>query len=183
MGADPDPRWVRRALAVYGVRGALPAPVHAALRSARRGDRQTGLGEWEWKRLDGPRWWAHMADSLTADALGAGDQQRRDAALAGLEPRHPLRDPDLIELALQLPPELSFDPQADRPLVRRALAGRIPVHDGAKPVFNALLDRALGGPDAALLRDLLGGRAPANAPSLDLFRAASLELWLRHQNG
>ena len=183
MGDHPDPRWVRRALAVYGLRGALPAPVHAALRSARRRDRQTGLGEWEWKRLDGPRWWAHLADSLTTDALGAGDQQRRDAALAGLELRHPLRDPDLIELALHLPPELSFDPHADRPLVRRALAGRIPVDDDAKPAFNALLDRAFAGPDAPLLRELLGDRAKANASSLDLFRAASLELWLRHQNG
>ena len=79
-----------------------------------------------------------------------------------------------------LAPELGFDRDADRPLVRRALDGRIPVDDHAKPAFNSLLDTALAGPDAPLLRELIGDRAGS---SLDLFRAASLELWLRHQNG
>ena len=183
MDADPRRRWVRRALAAYGLRGALPAGAHEALRRARRRDRTAGLGEWEWKRRPGPRWWAQLADAITGDALGAGDQQRRDAALAGIELRHPLRDPELIELALGLPPELSFDPYLDRPLLRRALHGRLPdqlLQSDAKPAFNSLLDDALAGPDAPLLRELIGDRP---APSLDLFRAASLELWLRHQNG
>jgi hypothetical protein len=186
MGADPDPRWVRRAVAVYGLRGALPAAVHERLRTARRGDAGAGLGPWEWKRLPGPRWWAQLADTLTYDALGAADQQRRDAALAGVELRHPLRDPDLVELALRLPPALGFDPDVDRPLVRTALAGRLPAHlleTDHKPAFNSLLDAALAGDDAALVRELLGDRGEAIGSSLDRFRAASLALWARHQNG
>ena len=186
MGSHPDPRWVRRALAVYGVRGALPRAVHERLRRTRRRDRQAGLGEWEWKRLVAPRWWAQLADALTTDALGAADHQRRDAALAGVELRHPLRDPDLIELALRLPPDLSFDPHLDRPLLRRALRDRLPadvLRTDHKPAFNSLLDAALAGDDAPLLRELLADRDAGSGNSLDRFRAASLVLWLRHQNG
>ncbi len=50
-----------------------------------------------WKRLDGPRWWAHTAHGLTrgVEETGVFEHQRRRAALAGLEARHPLFDLDL----------------------------------------------------------------------------------------
>ena len=213
MGAEPRAAWVRRALALYGARGALPAPLHERLRRARAAARGSAPPapdpRWHWKSLSGPRWWAHLVHTLTQDAIGAADQQRREAAMHGLDVRHPLRDPELIDLVLALPPELAFDPHLDRPLVRRALAGDLPeatLRDSHKPFFNSLLDGALAGTDAPALRALLRDPHPLLAarvrrevmsellePSreglrtptwgIDLWRLGTLELWLEHRYG
>jgi asparagine synthetase B (glutamine-hydrolysing) len=222
MGSKPHARWLARAIGVYGARGALPYGVHERLRQARgrRGASAGWLGEetqrihvgsedpWAWKRVPGPRWWAHLAYTLTVtgDAMGAPDQLRRTARLAGLERRHPLRDQELIDLVLTLPPELAFHPRLDRPIARRALAGALPpelLEGDRKPIFNSLLADALDGPDAGALRDLLAdpdpelarrvrmdavaamqGRASGSrtrGTALDLWRIASLEMWLEHR--
>jgi asparagine synthase (glutamine-hydrolysing) len=214
MGARPRPRWIGRALVVYGVRGALPRAFHERLRAARgHRDRAPWLaaeidgGRWDWKRRGGPRWWAQLASSLWDDRIGAADQARREAAMNGIEARHPLRDPELIELVLGLPPELGFDPELDRPLLRRALAGELPeetLGDTRKPFFNALACAAMTGPDLSRLRELLrephpelAARVHADAVSalvagagsgaappgweVDLWRLATLESWLRRQ--
>jgi asparagine synthase (glutamine-hydrolysing) len=212
MGARPRPRWVGRALLTYGARGLLPPGLHERMRAARRrgGGGPGWLAQpvrdsrWAWKRRPGPRWWAHLSHVLVADPLGATDQRRREAALHGLDLRHPLRDPELIDLVLSLPPELAFDPDLDRPLLRRALAGELPddvLRDTRKPFFDALLRDALSGPDADALRALVaeppaelaallrpGAAAalldPAARPAswaLDAWRVATLAIWLRHQ--
>jgi asparagine synthase (glutamine-hydrolysing) len=222
MGDAPRPRWLREALVKYGLRGALPYRLHQPLRRVRRRGRlpdwlaheaadehRAGDDPWGWKRESGPRWWSQIADSVTtaADALGAADQLRREAALSGLRFRHPLRDPELVELVLSLPPELAFDPHVDRPLARRAMAGALPpdlLDDDSKPVFNSLLTSALSGRDREALRSLLAsphpelarrvrrtavaalldgpaGAARPQAWAVDLWRLASLEQWLEYQ--
>jgi hypothetical protein len=165
---------------------------------------------WAWKELDGPRWWAQLAHDLTADRLGAADHHRRSGALDGIDLRHPLRDPGLVDHVLSLPPELGFDPRLDRPLARRALAGELPERfllDPRKPFFNRLLEDALRGPDAETVRELLAHPRPelssllrpeavkalenglfptssaAPGAATDVWRIAVLELWLRHGDG
>jgi asparagine synthase (glutamine-hydrolysing) len=214
VGTEPPPRRLARALLIYGARGALPERLHARLRSARGRTagppwmaRPVAEERWEWKRTPGARAWAHLLYLLTADSVGAGDQMRREAALHGLEARHPLRDPELVDLVLSLPPELALHPELDRPLARAALANELPeaiLGNVRKPFFNEILDASLAGPDAGPLRALLsdphpdlavlvrrGAAAalldpPAGEPhpagwAVDLWRIASLELWLRHQ--
>lgn len=217
MGERPQSRWLLRALAKYGLRGALPHGPHQRLRRARGRPLAPWLSEtaiaahqarddpWAWKGAGQPRWWRQLSWLLTdrADALGASDQFRREAALTGLTLRHPLRDPALIELVLGLAPELSFDARLDRPLARRALRGRLPtgvLASEEKPAFNSLLTVSLNSGDRpglqALLRnphpelarnaragglpELLHGR-PTLTWATDLWRLASLELWLDHQ--
>jgi asparagine synthase (glutamine-hydrolysing) len=127
--------------------------------------------------------------------------------MAGVEPRHPLRDLELIDLVLRLPPELAFDPKLDRPLMRRALVGALPderLQEERKPAFNSLLARALAGRDAPAVRRFLddpdpelargvrleavatmldtpSGSWPATWP-LDLWRIVSVEMWLEHRS-
>ena len=223
MGDAPSPRLMRRALLRFGLRPALPYRLHEPLRRARgrsrvpdwlgdeaRAARRIGDDPWAWKRTRAPRWWAHLADALTdfVDVLGAADQLRRESALAGVELRHPLRDPQLAELVLGLPPAPAFDPHLDRALARRALEGALPpevLRDDTKPVFNSVLTSALEGRDRQALRALLAephpelarqvraaavaallrGPSSASRPrawAVDLWRLASLELWLEYQS-
>jgi asparagine synthase (glutamine-hydrolysing) len=224
MGESPPARWQLRALRSYGLRAALPYGLHERLRRARRRGasgppwleedaertHRRSHDPWAWKRLAGPRWWAQLAHALTVtgDAMGAPDQLRREGRLCGVELRHPLRDPELIDLVLGLPPELAFDPHIDRPLARRALAGALPestLASDRKPFFNSLLETALRGRDAALLRETLAQPHPelahqlrqtatatmldgppgaeSRAWALDLWRIATLEMWLAHCSG
>jgi len=156
-----------------GVKAALPAGVGAVLerwhrrkrpepawlearfeRSLRR-DRSL-----DWQRAPAPRWSAHLATALTdgIDAIGIQDHLRRRAAMAGLEAGHPFIDCDLLELVLSLPPELSFDPHLDRPLLRRGLAGRLPDLLRLRPDktrFTALMVRTLATDDMPAIRRLL----------------------------
>ena len=124
-GERPSRRRLAGALFSIGVRGALPpgrdglpgrltpgarAPrwltPRAAALHAGSDDPQA------WKRLRGPRWWAHPAHALTCAVEEAGvlEHQRQRAALAGLEARLPLLDPALIGFALAQSPRASFDP-------------------------------------------------------------------------
>jgi asparagine synthase (glutamine-hydrolysing) len=221
VGAD----LAARALWRYGAIGLLPAGVHEAWRR-RRGARRYAADwmrpqvaealfeadrRWDWKRLDGPRWWAERAHGLVdgLDASGAHDLPRRRAAEAGLQSRHPLQDQQLIDVALRLEPTLLHDADRDRPLARDALAGIVPDHvrrPATKPAFNTLQERwlvaeqptaeRLLGPDALVAEyvDIDAVRAwilgdPARHPAgrtrwpLDAWRVLSLEVWLREHAG
>jgi asparagine synthase (glutamine-hydrolysing) len=180
MAGDRFRGWrsVSPYLRTYALRGALPASAHDALRR-RHGPARYAPGwfppasakllferedPWAWKRLDGPRWWAYMADLLTGarERLGVSEYLRHRATMAGLEDRHPLIDLDLVEFALGLDPTLALDPPLDRPLLREAMAGCIPDSIRLRPqksYFTSLFGACLGGRDLALVRGLLDGRA------------------------
>jgi asparagine synthase (glutamine-hydrolysing) len=121
-----------------------------------------------WKRLDGPRWWADVAYGLTRgiEETGVFEQQRRTAAAAGLDARHPLLDLDLVELGLRLPPLCSYDRYLNRPLLRAATTGMLPDAVRLRPhkvLFDSLLVDCLAGPDAEAVRALLGPGAELGA--------------------
>jgi asparagine synthase (glutamine-hydrolysing) len=139
--------------------------------------------------------------------MGAHDFLRHKNALVGLEGRHPfLDDAGLVELALRLPPELSFDARYDRPLLRAAVEGLVPDEVRLRPdksYFNELFRDTLSGPDWPAVRTLLDGTSPeVNAyvrPELvrsllldapanrrggywawAVWRLATVECWLRY---
>jgi len=222
MGEKPHPVWLWRAFTKYGIRPLIPRAVHEPMRRARSRSRgpdwlkteaaashRKGHDSWAWKLREGPRWWAELADTLTdwSEAIGAPDQFRRDGAMYGFEQRHPLRDPELVDLMLSLPPHLSFDPELDRPLARRAMRDLLPpavLDNVEKPVFNPLLASCIGAHDRDRIRGLLEKPHPELARRVDVERAramlepgasrpvdwgaavwrtASLECWLRLQEG
>jgi asparagine synthase (glutamine-hydrolysing) len=178
FGPSPAPELVRRAMRTFGVGGAAPWLVHRA-RLAVRTRREDGHGllrpglarvaavdrlRWEWTRLDGPRWWAALADELTRgrELYLVHEYLRRKFASAGIVGAHPfLDDLELIELVLRLPPALSFHPTVDRPLLRDAVRGLVPEtirtrEDKAR--FDAPVMESIAGPDAAVVRELLEPR-------------------------
>jgi asparagine synthase (glutamine-hydrolysing) len=222
LGDDPRPKWLLRAVGRYGLRGALAYRPHRLLRRTRERPAPDWLNAssvrlhrgrddpWAWKRGGRPRWWWHLADVLSTqgDRLGAAEQYRREGAMAGLEFRHPLRDPELVELVLGLPPELAFDPRQDRALARRAMRDRMPdallAGDG-KAVFNDLLTTTLRERDSTAISELLREPHPelarrvreagvarlvragqngavARTWALELWRLVSIELWLDQQH-
>ena len=206
-GAGQAPRRrVAEVLWRYGVRGALPHAVHRSV--AGRGRRRGAFAlEWGWQAATGPRWAAHARSQLTDGfaAVGAHEHFSGRAAAAGLRARHPLRDLDLVELVLRLPPELAFDPRRNRPLLRRSVRGLLPEPALArtdKAPFDGLVIDIMSGPDLPLLRRLLdphearvtayaGPQAIARArdPGAhpgglrdwagETFRLAAMECWLR----
>ena len=128
-------------------------------RSARRRLRRSDDPD-AWKRLDGPRWWAHAAHGIAygIEATGVFEHQRRRAATAGVEARHPMLDLDLVELSLLQPPARTLDPRFSRPVLREAMAGLLP--DGVrlrpqKALFESLIVSALRGPDATAVEQIL----------------------------
>lgn len=172
-------RWssLKPYLRHYGIKGAIPPGAHARLRSLHPAQRYAPAwftersadslladwDPWEWKRLDGPRWWSFMADLLTEtrERLGVGDYLRRRAVMAGMQNRHPLIDVDLVEFALRLPPTLAIDPTLERPILRKATQGLIPDSIRLRPqksYFTALFQDCLEGRDLALIRKLFTGR-------------------------
>jgi asparagine synthase (glutamine-hydrolysing) len=113
-----------------------------------------------WKLLDGPRWWASAAHGIAYGIEGAGvfEHQRRRAALAGLEARHPMLDLDLVELCLRQPPQATLDPRFNRPVLRAAMAGLLPDSvrlRPAKALFESLIVSSFDGPDGAAVRAIL----------------------------
>lgn len=188
-GADgrPTKGSVRRILREHGLKAATPLPLHRAVRRLR------GPGAYAvdwltdttarayaesddlagWKRLRGPRWWAYLVD-VTTSGMGPAlvyDHVRRRAALAGIVPRHPLVDVDVVELVLRLPPELAFDPRHSRPLLREAMAGLMPDDVRLRPTkstFDALFHECLAGPDLPVVRELLGDPDAAVGDHVDL---------------
>jgi len=215
-GGDPEAaKSVRRA---YAVRGAAPSWLQRAASRVRRPPtlhwltpRAAELSPgraFAWLDLDGPRWWAWLADTLTAgrERMGVHDHLRRKLEPYGLRGAHPLLDDlALIELVLRLPPELAYDDDVDRPVLREGMRGLVPEAirtRSTKSRFNTLLVDALGGPDRprlkdlleprdaeirayvtdARLRDIVDGPVPGDHPYLwaqNAWRLASTELWLR----
>jgi asparagine synthase (glutamine-hydrolysing) len=190
MGAAPPARQVWQVLMAVGVRGALPPGLHERLRRHRDARRHMPgwLGPatmrvyreaedpWRWKRLDGPRGWAWLADTLTRgrETADIADYVRRRARVHGIEARSPLLDLGLVELTLRLPPETNFDPLLPRPLVRDALRGALPAEvlaRGDKRDFAALHHRLLQTPqNMARVRRLLDERTAAVGAYVDLRR-------------
>jgi asparagine synthase (glutamine-hydrolysing) len=164
-----------------------------------------------WKLLDGPRWWAGAAHGIAYGIEGVGvfEHQRRRAALAGLEARHPMLDLDLVELCLRQPPEATLDPRFTRPVLRAAMAGLLPDSvrlRPAKALFESLIVSSFGGPDGAAVRAVLTDPAAELGAYVDLaqmrrtlfeedgarrrdpfrwmwlvWRLLNAELWLRSQ--
>lgn len=176
-GFTDDARTARRALALFGLKGAVPARMHR-LRAARRPAWLRDDVDFElpadttssaWKSLQGPRWSAEARDQLTVgrERMGAHDHLRRRSVMAGSFAAHPfLQDLDLIELALQLPPEQGFSAAYDRPALRDAMRGELPEAvrlRTEKSYFNHLFEDALNGPDRRALEVLLAPGAEISA--------------------
>jgi asparagine synthase (glutamine-hydrolysing) len=223
-GDRPPRRELAKILRNIAVEGALPYAVHEAIRRplARRDaprwlrpraarallDSDDPLA---WKRLDGPRWWANTAYGLTRgiEETGVFEHQRRRAASAGLEARHPLLDLDLVQLSLRMAPLASFDRYRNRPVLRAAMAGRVPDAVRLRPGkawFDSVIVECLDGPDGVAARRLLSDpgaeigayvdqrtlrRTMLDAVSLrreqpfqwmwQLWRLTTAECWLRAQ--
>lgn len=166
-------REVARMFGSQALAGALPYGAHSALQSrlTRReapswllrrtvGDLVESDDPLAWKRLDGPRWWAHAAHGVAYGIEGAGvfEHQRRRAALAGLEARHPLLDLDLVELCLRQPPLATLDRRFTRPVLRASMEGLLPDSVRLRPgkaLFESLIVDCLAGPDGEAVRGLL----------------------------
>jgi asparagine synthase (glutamine-hydrolysing) len=113
-----------------------------------------------WKRLPGPLWWAEVADGVAngLDRAGVFEHQRRRAAFAGLEARHPLLDLDLVSLCLRQPPAATLEPRFNRPILRESVAGLVPESVRLRPVkarFESLVADCLSGADMPAVRTLL----------------------------
>jgi asparagine synthase (glutamine-hydrolysing) len=221
-GDRPARRDVARIYANTAILGALPRRLHELLlRPAERRSApawlltpaREGLLDSDdplaWKRLDGPRWWAHVAHGLTrgVEETGVFEHQRRRAASAGLEARHPLFDLELVELCLRLPPLATFDRYRSRPLLRAAMSGLLPDAVRLRPekaLFDSLLLDTLASADGAATRALLSDPHAELAAYVDLeamrsalfsgpersfrwmwqvWRLSSAECWLRQQAG
>jgi asparagine synthase (glutamine-hydrolysing) len=180
-GYGPPRREILAMLVNVAAMGALPYRLHRLMRApltgldapgwlrppARRHLRST-RDALAWKRLDGPRWWADIAYGLTRgiEDTGVFAQQRRTAAAAGLDARHPLLDLDLVELGLRQPPLCSYDRYLNRPVLRAATDGLLPDTVRLRPqkvLFDSLLIDCLAGPDAQAVRVLLGPGAELGA--------------------
>ena len=174
-GAHVPRREVARVFGSVALTGALPYRLHEIggrslakrqapdwLRRRAAGDLIASDDPLAWRRLDGPLWWSHTAYGFARGIEEAGvfEHQRRRAALAGLEARHPLFDLDLIELALRQPPEASLDHRFSRPLLRESMAGLLPDSVRLRPGkawFESLIIDCLSGPDGAAVRSILMG--------------------------
>ena len=113
-----------------------------------------------WREVDGPRWWAHSAHTLTTgrEVMGISDGIRRLYEGGGLRVHHPLLDPDVVEVVLRLPPELAFDARFDRALLRAAVSERIPESirtSVVKSDFSPVLVAGITDSDLRLARELL----------------------------
>jgi asparagine synthase (glutamine-hydrolysing) len=188
LGSAPPLRHVWQVFTTVGLRGALPQQLQERIRHTRPVERyvpawlQPELARayrdaedpWRWKRQDGPRWWAYLADILTRgrERADVADYLRRRGLMAGVEARSPLLDLGLVELVLRLPPETNFDPVTTRRLLREALDGALPPAVLArrdKNDFAAFLHRRLQQPDTLKrVRKLLDQRSAAVRAYVDL---------------
>jgi asparagine synthetase B (glutamine-hydrolysing) len=159
-----------------GLRGAAPywagrigrdrriGPDHgpAFLRPEIRQAFAAGEDKWAWKTAaSGPRWWRQMSDTLIEmpHRVGRFDYLRHRAAAAGVVNESPLYDFDLVELSLNLPPELNFDGSLlSRPLARYTMRGVIPDDvrlNDKKANFSMFCFDTLTGADEAGIASLL----------------------------
>jgi asparagine synthase (glutamine-hydrolysing) len=224
--AGAPPRAVARLLGQYALKGLVGYRVHSAVRRLRGAARYGPAwlrpeiarlyGESDevhaWKLLAGPRWRRYVLGRVSR-GMGAAltyDHVRRRAGMAGIEPRHPLVDVDVIELVLRLPPEAAFEPSHSRPLFRRSLEGLLPDAVRLRPAksnFDAIFHQSLLGCDLRPLRALLlrpraeifayadpgGVAALLDAPpqrgvglmwwAIQVWRLVTAECWLMHLDG
>lgn len=157
----------------------------------------------------GPEWWtAKVTGILGPGSRIAHDTTRRNGALSGLEPRHPLLDVDLIEAVLSFPPELAFERRFNRPVLREAVAGLVPDEARLRPYKSNFDPVIVAGMDAdlPLVEALLGSGAHVGAYTdraalaahlaappqplgarrawaMSLWYLATMECWLRLQAG
>jgi asparagine synthase (glutamine-hydrolysing) len=161
-----------------------------------------------WRGLEGPRWWAQLADAVFRgpDRFGFFDYFRRRGRAAGMPAQHPFIDLDLIEHVLRLPPEHGFDPYFSRPVLRQAMRGIVPEEVRLrrdKTYFDPLLDDCVAVEDRPILTQLLSApdaevlsladrtgiltlldEGPSRGDSSwtrDVWRIATAECWLRSQ--
>lgn len=225
-GNHPARRALLQEAREYAVLGAMPGQMDEALSKLRQ---RGQLPRWlrpstskelaesmepaAWKRLDGPRWWAHDAHALTrgVEQLGLFENHHRRAATAGLHSRHPLFDVDLVEIGMRHPPLGTFNRFHDRPLLRSSMQGLVPDSVRLRPfkaLFDSLLMDSLTGADGAAsiallsdpnaelaayldlqeLRHALLDRRPRTGPEAfrwcyQVWRLLTAECWLRVQNG
>jgi asparagine synthase (glutamine-hydrolysing) len=183
----PGRRELLRMVGSMAVIGALPYGLHEPLRRSTAGrgspawlrraavrDLRASEDPLAWKRLDGPRWWAELAHGLTRgiEENGTFEHQRRRAASAGLEARHPLFDLDLMELCLRQPPLATLDPHRSRPTLRAAMADLLPDTVRMRPqkaLFDSVLVDSLAEADGTATRRLLTN------PKAELAAYADLE--------
>jgi asparagine synthase (glutamine-hydrolysing) len=176
LGASSSGRQIRRLLWSYGVKGAVPLGMHRRVRRRRPPELRApvwlnegsarvladGDEEWDWKAIsDGPLWWRARVDDLVLrrQRIAATDYLRRITGPGTLDAHPLLDDLDLVELALRLPPPASFDPDYDRPLLRRAVDGLLPDSIRLrrdKSFFDQLFRDCLEGPDRRAVEKLLG---------------------------
>jgi asparagine synthase (glutamine-hydrolysing) len=172
-GAGPGRAERLRTACELALLGALPYGLHEParrfasssappswLRPASARELRDSQDPLAWKRLDGPRWWAHAAHGLTRgiEESGIFEHHRRRSESAGIETRHPLLDLDLVELGLRLAPRASFDPHRNRPMLRAAMAGLLAENVRRRPqkaLFDSLLIDCLDRRDGAIVRRLL----------------------------
>ncbi|HWO84475.1 MAG TPA: asparagine synthase-related protein, partial [Solirubrobacterales bacterium] len=153
------------------------APAYLTRPTRRRLHRSDDLDSW--KRLEGPRWWTSVAHGVSygIESTGVFEHQRRRAAMAGLEARHPILDLDLVELALRQPPERTLDPRFSRPVLRTAMAGLLPDSVRLRPqkaLFESVIVSTLEGPDAEAVRRILTARDAEIAAFVDMRRMEAL---------
>jgi asparagine synthase (glutamine-hydrolysing) len=222
----PSPELVWYRLREAGIKALLPPAAHHL--SRRRGlDRYAPAwlpralaAQWldsedsafAWKSIPGPRWWSYVVYLVTCGAGPSAvyEQARRRCQLAGIEPRHPLVDIDVIDVALRLDPELAFDRRFNRPMLREAIAGWVPDEvrlRRGKSNFDSLFHQLLAGRELSAVKRLLDPRAarlgayvdvaslyyelldgdPRSHPeglglwAIRVWRLATAELWLRHR--
>jgi asparagine synthase (glutamine-hydrolysing) len=195
-GLPPQP-VLRSCIRECVVRPLLPASIEQRLRA--RGDATRHMPGWlrgdqlelftqvdarlAWKQAgSGPLWWRDRAYAMTTARSVLTEYIGHRGRDLGLQMRPPLLDVDLVELALQLPPELGYG-GINRSLARECVAGDVP--DSVrlatrKSNVHPFYHRTLSGPDLAPIRRLL---EPADARIYQwVDRARMLEL-LRHPTG
>ncbi len=222
LSSAPVPRLLREAYAL-GIKGSMPPVVHRTIHRVRgpadyappwlnqktASAYHESFQPWTWKLAGEPRWWANRVATLITDAFPAAlyDHARRRAAMAGLDRRHPFADLDLISFVHRLPPELAYDRQFNRPLLRESMAGLVPDEirlQVPKMNLNTFFDDSLAADLPVVRRLLLDANAEVRAyvrPEAlqDLFadatirsaegeklgyrawRFAEVECWLRSQ--
>jgi asparagine synthase (glutamine-hydrolysing) len=184
-GDRPSRKALINEVRQFGLIGSIPARLHRLLSERGGGhppswlrprvskELAESLDPLAWKRLDGPRWWAHDAWALTrgVEQLGLFENHRRRTAACGLDGRHPIFDLDLLELAMRQPPQSTFDRFHDRPLLRRSMEELLPdtvrLRRG-KARFDSLLMDSLSGSDRAAILGLLSSSRTELAAYVDL---------------
>ncbi len=112
---------------------------------------------WAWKRGSGPLWHRWLTWLIMQMEPGVSDLSRGLGGSCGIPMRHPFMDVDVVELALRVPPEMTFT-RLYKGILRRAIQGTVPDAVRLRPDktrFGHVIVGTLAGPDRALLEQLL----------------------------